>query len=265
MSEVAQEEGPIGRSESMSEHGAGPPQLERRHSFRVHLPGRASLWRDNQLLGHYRLHDLSIAGCALVGRSNAKAGDRVELVLHLNDDRPLWLSATIRRCQGHYIALRFERPNARVEDRLQDVVVETYARTHLDHGRFSLVIEPNASLRRMLVRNLDAVGHHAVGVATPLDAVQLLLERGDHVHAAFLGPPPQSTGPTFELIEYLARYHPTIRRVLVGDGEAVARAETAELAGDIDARLELPCSEDALRLLVHRLESLRGHEDTLDA
>jgi CheY-like chemotaxis protein len=266
MSEVGQEDGPLERSGNMGHQSAGPPHLERRHSFRVHLPGRASLWRQNQLLGQYRLRDLSIAGCALVGRSSGKPGDHVELVLHLHDDRPLWISATIRRSHGNHIALRFERPTARVEDRLQDVIVETYARTHLDHARFSLVIEPNAALRRMLVRSLDGLGHRAVGVATPLDAVQLLLERGEHVHAAFLGPPPRVSGATFELVEFLARYHPNVRRVLVGDAQAIAHAAAAEQAGELHARLELPCSDHALRVVVHRLESIRSDDDdALDA
>lgn len=244
------------RTEADNTNGSGPPALERRHSFRVHLPGRASLWRNNQLVGHYRLRDLCIAGCALTGRASCKPGDLVEVVLHVQADRPLWLTARVRRSYGDEIALRFERPTARVEDRLQDMVVEAYARTHGDHDRFSLVVEPNAAVRRAIVRSLDGLGERAVGVATPLDAVQLLLERGERVETAFIGPPQRAESSSFELVEFLARHYPRVRRVLIGDAGIVGQSWEAEASGEVDAVLETPCSDEALRKLVHRLEAL---------
>jgi len=254
MQEVARG-GSYGKAASTIEpREATPPALERRHSFRVHLEGRASLWRKNQLHGHYHLHDLCIAGCALSGRPGCKLGERVEVVLHLPDNRPLWLTATVRRSFGEQIALRFERPTARVEDRLQDLVVASYAREHTD-GRFSLVVEPNPSLRRSLVHALDELGERAVGVATPLDAVQLLLERGSRVEMAFLGAQ-RTTTPSFELVEFLARNYPRIRRVLTGNGEALAASWVEQATGEVHALLEVPCNDEDLRKLVHRLEAL---------
>jgi hypothetical protein len=240
--------------------GSGPPGIERRHSFRVELAGSASLWRNNQLVGHYRLRDLCIAGCALMGRASCKPGERVELVLHVHEERPLWLSATIRRSYGDHIAVRFEPMSARVEDRLQDIVVETYARMHGHRDRFSLVVEPDLAARRALVRSLDQLGQRAVGVATPLDAVQLLLERGKRVETAFVGPPSSTGAASFELVEFLARHYPHVRRVMMGDAKTLAASWAAEATGEVDALLETPCSDELLRKLVHRLESL-PHEE----
>lgn len=232
---------------------ASPPGLERRHSFRVQLEGHASLWLGNRLRGHYRLHDLCIAGCGLSGGPSCSSGERVEVVLHLPDHPPLWLTACVQRSYGQHLGLRFERPTARMEDRLQDLVVAAYARTHAD-GRFSLVVEPNPARRRTLVHNLDVLGEPAVGVATPLDAVQLLLERGQRVEMAFIGPP-DSAVPSFELIEFLARHYPRVRRVLVGDARALAPSWIAEATGDVHALLETPYSDEALRKLLQRLEA----------
>lgn len=232
---------------------ASPPGLERRHSFRVQLEGHASLWVGNRLRGHYRLHDLCIAGCGLSGGPSCAAGERVESVLHLPDQPPLWLTARVQRGHGNHLGLRFERPTAHMEDRLQDLVVAAYARAHAE-GRFTLVVEPSPARRRTLVHNLDVLGEPAVGVATPLDAVQLLLERGSSVDTAFIGPPDSSV-PSFELIEFLARYYPRVRRVLVGDARALAPSWIAEATGEVHALLETPYTEEALRKLVHRLEA----------
>lgn len=233
--------------------GTQSSRSERRHAFRVRLEGRASLFRDDQLLGHHRLRDLCIRGCALVGRARCKPGEQVDLVLHLPKQRPLWLRATVLRMETEYTVLRFAPPHARVEDRLQDLVVSAYAREAV-RERFSLVVEPNASTRRSLVRALDELGAPAVGVATPLDAVQLLLERADFVDMAFVGS--RSSTAEFELLEFLARHYAHVRRVLTGDASALRAAWIAQATGDVHALLETPAREDELAALVQRLAAL---------
>lgn len=241
---------------------------ERRHSFRVPVDGRASIWLRGRLHGHYALSDLSIAGCSLRDGPACYPGERVEVVLHL-PDRPLfWLGAQIRRCANEAadddhardaLGLCFEHTDPRSEDRLQDLVVEVYTRMHADSDSFSLVIDSRSHVRRGLVHHLDAVGERAIAVATPLDAVQLLLERGERVQTAFIGPD-RADSPTYELVEFLARNYPRVRRVLVGDEGEVASAWIAEATGEVHGLLETPCSEDALRRLVHRISSL-PHEE----
>ncbi|HEX5660771.1 MAG TPA: PilZ domain-containing protein [Polyangiales bacterium] len=228
---------------------------ERRHSFRVPLEGRASIWMRNRLLGHYALRDLSIGGCGLTGGPDCVAGAHVELVLHLNERPALWLSAEVRRTQDDQLGLAFERTAARIEDRLQDVVVEVYTRMHADSDHFALVIEPRNYVRASLVERLDALGERALGVATPLDAVQALLENGERVHSVFIGPQ-RPEMPSYELVEFVARNYPHVRRVLVGDSKQVSEAWLAEATGEVHALLETPCTEDALRRLVQRITTL---------
>lgn len=240
----------MGRLRSLDPEAAG-----RRHSFRVRVPGRVSLWHKHEFRGQYELQNLCIEGCSLIGRADCNVGERVALALHLQNRPTLWLTADVRRSSPHNIALRFVDAPPRVEDHIQDVVVEAYARTH-DHGdSFSLVIEPRIAIRSALVRKLDELGERAVGIATPLDAVQLLLERSERVLTAFIGPQ-RPLSPGFELAEFLARNYPHVRRVLIGAPSELSDAWVAETTGEADALLELPCSEDALRKLVHRISML---------
>ncbi|HEY6877185.1 MAG TPA: PilZ domain-containing protein [Polyangiales bacterium] len=237
-----------GTSLSVGAHG------ERRHTYRVPLEGRASIWMRNRLLGHYALRDLSTSGCGLDGGPACNPGEHVELVLHLPDRPALWLSAEVRRIHEQHLGLAFERTAPRVEDRLQDVVVEVYTRMHADTDSFALVIEPRSQLRQSLVQRLDELGEHAVGVATPLDAVQTLLENGERVHSVFIGPE-RPEMPSYELVEFVARNYPDARRVLMGDAHQVAEAWLAEANGEVHALLETPCNDETLRRLLQRIAS----------
>jgi hypothetical protein len=246
-------------------HAVGLPAGERRHSFRVRVPGRASIWRKEQLRGHYGIVDLCLQGCSLCGlpqlRSHAQSpastcarGEHVELVLHLQNCPDIWLTAEVRRAQGGMLGLCFDRCPARVEDRLQDLVVEAYARDHMS-TRYALVIEPRAALRHALVRKLEAVGQRALGAATPLDAMQLLMDGGASVDSALIGPQPDGT-PNVAFAEFLALAHPRVHRVLMGDAEQLSESWLAEATGDVDALLETPCSEEALRKLIKRVSAV---------
>ncbi len=228
---------------------------ERRHSFRVPLAGRASIWARNRLHGHYALRDLSIGGCALSGGPECAPDAHVELVLHLPERPALWLSAQVRRNQDDQLGLAFERTAAHIEDKLQDVVVEVFTRMHTDSDHFSLVIEPRNYARASMVEHLVTLGERAIGVATPLDAVQTLLENGDRISSVFIGPQ-RPEMPSYELVEFVARNYPHVRRVLMGDAQQTAEAWLAEATGEVHALLETPIREEVLRRLVRRIITL---------
>ena len=236
-----------------------PDDAGRRHSFRVKAQGTASIWQKHDLRGHYRLHDLCLEGCALSGPSAGKPGERVALALHLEGAQTIWLAAEVRRSEEGCVGLRFLETPARIEDRLQDLVVDAYARAHDDGQHLALVIDARPTVRGMLVRGLDRIGEHAVGIATPLDAVQLLLERGTRVATVYLGSQSKYS-PSFELVEFIARHYPHIRRVLIGNTAELADAWLAESTGEADALLELPADDDQLRKLVHRIGMLPHDE-----
>ncbi len=226
---------------------------DRRRSFRVHVPARATIWSKGELRGQYELRDLSIGGCLLQGGSTRPVGEQVDVMLHLPHRTALALGARVKRSQGQLVGLRFEEPTPRAEDCIQELVFEAIT-NEVDPNvrRISLVIEPQHAIRTQLVSSLRELGQRAIGVATALDAVQLLVEEGDLVGTAFIDAS-ESTLPSLELLEFIAHNHPHVRRVLVGEPSEVAALWVAEATGEVDGMLETPIRPDALCRLLTRL------------
>lgn len=226
---------------------------ERRRSFRVNVPGRVSVWLKGELRGRYDLMDVSIGGCSLSGGPPRKVGEELDVMLHLPHKTTLALHATVRRADSGLVGLRFEKAPPRAEDCLQDVVVEAFAREHQGNGHVALVIEPRHAIRQAMVRTLRELGQPAIGVATALDAVQLLVEEGERIDTAFIEAETTSL-PSFELVEFLAHNHPRVRRVLVGEPSEIAASWVAQATGEVHALLETPCDQDAVHRVLHRLQ-----------
>lgn len=229
------------------------PLFERRHSFRVLVPGRASLFYKGKLYGTYSVHDVSIGGCSLRDGPARAVGDHVDILLHLPHRAPITLSARVQRADSISMGLRFEHATPKAEDCIQDFVVETFARVTADDIRIALVVEPRHAERQILVRTLRELGKRAIGVATALDAVQLLVEQGGHVDTVFIEAE-SSHLPTLELIEFLAHNHPRVRRVLVGERGQIAASWVAQATGEVHALLETPCDPEAVHHILHRLQ-----------
>jgi DNA-binding NtrC family response regulator len=150
------------------------------------------------------------------------------------------------------MGLKFEHTTPKVEDSIQDLVVETFARATADDGRVALVVEPRHRERQTLVHTLRELGKRALGVATALDAVQLLVEEGSHVDTVFIEAASESL-PSLELVEFLALNHPRLRRVLIGEKNELAASWVAQATGDVHALLETPCDPEAVHRVIHRL------------
>jgi hypothetical protein len=248
---------------------------ERRHSFRVQVPARASVFHRGKLSGYFSVHDVSIGGCLVRGRSVLPVSEVVDVLLHLPHRGPLALSARVLRSellvpgddaaqQGQdrrdaaanalfEMGLRFEHTTPKAEDCLQDFVVEMFARAKVDGAQIAVVVEPRPGERQALVRTLRELGRRAIGVATALDAVQLLGREGEHVDTVFIEAESSSL-PSLELVEFIAHNHPHIGRVLVGEAQHIAASWVAQATGEVHALLETPCNQDAVHRVLHRLQ-----------
>jgi len=267
------------------------PLWERRHSFRVQVPAHASVLHKGKLCGYYLVQDVSIGGCLLRGSPLLPVGEHLDVLLHLPHRAPMALSALVRRISARApegalrpeardsardpkneltptvsaqkswrpqgvtgsMGLRFEHTPPKAEDCIQDFVVETYASAQADDDRIALVVEPRHVERQMLVRTLRDLGLRAIGVATALDAVQLLGKEGEHIDTVFIEAESASL-PSLELVEFLAHNHPRIRRVLVGEPSEIAASWVAQATGEVHALLETPCDQDAVHRVLHRLQ-----------
>jgi len=246
------------------EEAPAKPLWERRHSFRVLVPGgvgsgmralpsRASVFAKGKLCGCYAVQDVSIGGCSLSGGPGRPVGEHVDILLHLPHRAPLALSAQVRRSDSLSMGLKFEHTTPKAEDCIQDFVVETFARAKADDGRIALVVDPRHVERQGLVRTLRELGRRAIGVATALDAVQLLVEESGHVDTVFIEAESASL-PSLELVEYLSHNHPRLRRVLVGGQSEIAASWVSQATGEVHALLETPCDQEAVHRILHRLQ-----------
>jgi CheY-like chemotaxis protein len=227
--------------------------LERRHSFRVQVPARASVFHKGKLCGYFSVQDVSIGGCSLSGPVARPVGELVDVLLHLPHRAPLALSARVQRSDLLSMGLKFEDTTPIAEDCIQDVVVEAFTSAKTDSGQVTLVVEPRHIERQALVRTLRELGRRVIGVATALDALQLLVEESQHVDAVFVEAGSASL-PSLELVEYLAHNHPRIRRILIGGGKEIAASWVAQATGEVHALLETPCDQEAVHRVLHRLQ-----------
>ena len=203
--------------------------------------------------GFYAVQDVSIGGCSLRGGPPRQVGEQVDILLHLPHRAPLALSAQVRRRDSLSMGLKFEHTTPKAEDSIQDFVVETFASATTDNGRVALVVEPRHAERQALVRTLRELGRRAIGVATALDAVQMLVEEGAHVDTVFIEAVSESL-PSLELVEFLSHNHPRIRRVLIGEQHQIAASWVAQATGEVHALLETPCDPEAVHRVLHRLQ-----------
>ena len=252
-------------------HASVKALWERRHSFRVQVPARASAFHKGKLCGYFAVHDVSIGGCLLHGSLALPVSELVDILLHLPHRAPLALSARVLRSEllvpssaAHQqerrertatfeMGLRFEHTTPKAEDCLQDFVVETFANAKVDDDQIAIVVEPRHAERQALVRTLRELGRRAIGVATALDAVQLLGREGEHVDAVFIEAESSSL-PSLELVEFIAHNHPHIARVLVGEPQEIAASWVAQATGEVHALLETPCDQEAVHRVLHRLQ-----------
>jgi PilZ domain len=236
------------------EHRLGQhDRQERRHSFRVRVSASASLWHRGQFAGHYQVIDLSLGGCLLEGKALPESEEPFDLVLHTPLRPPLVFHARLRRSGPHLQALRFDKLTPVIEDALQDLIVETYALVRTREAELALVVEPRHAERHTLVRTLRELGRRAVGVATALDAVQLLVEEGERVHTVFIEAESEVV-PSLELIEFLMHNHPGVKRVLIGEPRAIARHWLEETAGEVHAVLECTSDHEAVNRVLRKLD-----------
>jgi hypothetical protein len=226
---------------------------DRRHWFRVQVPAHAAVWHKGKLCGYYVVHDLSMRGCLLGGGEPRRVGEQLELLLHLPRRNSLAVRATVRRVLDGRMGLSFEYTTPRADDCIQELVLEAFATLRAQaQGSVALVVEPSTIARKELVQTLAKCGQLAVGVATPLDAVQLLMEQGERVESAFIEAHSHYL-PSLELIEYLSQHHPRVHRILIGSPDTLVAYADAEATGEVHGLLETPCQEAIVARMLSRL------------
>jgi CheY-like chemotaxis protein len=186
---------------------------DRRRHARAPVATSVTVHRGEERIGVYRLINLSAGGVVLAGHPALAVGEQVQVLLRLGE-RTLRAEATVLReaqnGQGTARALAFPDLPPDDEDLIQSAVLRALEDAR---GASVLIVDDSAEICQALRTQLGRLGHRAVAVGTPLEAVHFL-EQSNNVTVALvdlvLG-----AANGLDVIAYLAEQHPRVRRVLM--------------------------------------------------
>jgi hypothetical protein len=203
----------------------------------------ATVFRDDEGLGTFRVQNLSIGGALLEGVCPVNAGEDLELLLELASNVVLRTQATVVRASAASpatFALSFHPLPTTWTAAIQSSVNESLAAVERANV---LIVCDREETGIELRADLQALGHNAVSVGGPLEVLRCL-ELGKGVEIAIVDSAfcNDAAGGLFQL---LASEHPRIRRILLVD------PATAHLPrhGFAERVLEQPWNPDLLRAL----------------
>ena len=206
--------------------------FERRSSLRCSgIPGTAVVL--GQLgTGSFAIENLSATGASLVGDLALAPAERVKLLLHIEGERSLGVTAEVVRADPlvadrHRVAVRFHEVPDEIRDRIVALVSTALDRQWIASAPALLVVDDHAETALAVERDLVGLGWTVVPVATSTELMQRLGDPSLRFEAALveicLGRVNASG-----LLSHLAEQHPRVRRVLMS-----ARA----LSDDCEAEL----------------------------
>ncbi len=218
--------------------------LDRRRYPRSEVVATAVVFSEDRLHGTYLVRDLSAGGACLVGDMAAPGGERVTVLLQFPGKTPFSLQARTVRNDDHHrksarTAISFIDLSAEDEDSIHEAIMNALERENTRRSATILVVDHDASCREALERDLRALGHQAVGVATPLEALAWL-DRPDARIATVVVD--LSPGPSqgLDVLEFLGAHHPNIQRVVMADELRPFRLDLALRSGRAHKALHKP-------------------------
>jgi CheY-like chemotaxis protein len=196
---------------------------ERRRNPRAPLVASVAVQRGGERVGVFRLANLSAGGVLLTGDPPLRVGDQLALTLRLGD-QVVHTEATVlreaRTGHGPSWALAFHQLPPESEAIVHAAVVRA-----LDEARAAsvLIVDDSPEICQALRAHIGRLGHGAIAVGTPLEAMTFL--QGPNGVAVALVDVMLGAGHGADVLTYLSEHHPRVRRVLMS-----GRAHPEELA-----------------------------------
>jgi len=186
---------------------------ERRKHPRAPLASSVVVHRGEERIGVYRVVNLSAGGLMVTGQPPLEVGTRVEIHLRVGERTLRARAMVLREGQpGHgtarALAFRDLEPDA--EDLIQSAVLRALEDAR---GASVLIVDDSAEICQALRTQLGRLGHRAVAVGTPLEAVNFL-EQPNNVAVALVDLVLGSSNG-LDVLAYMAEQHPRVRRVLM--------------------------------------------------
>jgi CheY-like chemotaxis protein len=224
--------------------------FQRRQFPRVPGQGRAVVTVDH-VTAEYALDNLCAGGALLSNGPTLAIGSRIDIVLRLPSQPAIRVTGqvvrqTSERCWG----VAFEHDGSDAEDRIQAFVLDALERAHrLRQRAVVLVLDDSPEEFAALEQELRSLGHHAIHIRAPLDALRHLECEDRRVDTVMVDLHFKG-GDGLEVLAYLSEVLPAIRRVAMSGSVRPAQLKLARVSGLVHAVLAKPCTAAALAELI---------------
>lgn len=182
------------------------------------VSGTAVMWSDDAPAAAYELGDISLGGCRLRRGPVRSVGDHCAAVLNVADQRPVAVPARVVRqieeADGTTgVALSFTS-TAQTRRLLRLVEKPTDGHESIAETDCVLVVHSVRRTRELLSDCLERLGYDVIAVASPFEAIWALEHQQQRIRAVLVSTHLDATNPS-DLIHFIARRHPNVKRVLM--------------------------------------------------
>lgn len=221
-----------------------PAGIENRRHRRSEVVATVTAFSSDKLFGTFLVQDLSAGGACLLGDVAVPLGTRVNMFLQFAGRPVLSLTATVVRhaqegSAHHQTAVSFADLRPDQEDAIHEAIVAALERENARRAATVLVIAPDDESRDVLESDLRALGHEAVGVTTPLEALAWLERPGARISTVVIDVSP-GAAQGLDVLEFLGEHHPRIHRVVMADELRPFRLDLALRSGRAHRVLHKP-------------------------
>jgi CheY-like chemotaxis protein len=215
----------------------------RRHPRRE-LTATAHIFSPEQLHGTFLVQDLSASGACLVGHLAPPPEARLTLLLQVPGKAPFSVAAQVVRHDARGLlrsrtAVTFLALTPEQERIIQETIAAGLERERARLSATVLVLAPEGDSREELEEDLRALGHEALAVSTPLEALAWLERPGTRIGTAVVDLSP-SGGSGLDMLDFLGEHHPGIQRVVIADDSRLLRLDLALRSGRAHRVLRKP-------------------------
>lgn len=167
----------------------------------------------------FAIENLSATGALLVGDLVLAPSERIKLLLHIDGERPLGVTAEVVRIQSlstdrSRVAVRFHEVEFETQAWIQNLVLSAIDRQWITADPAILVVDDEPATCIAAERDLRVLGWTVVSAASSVEVVRWLRDRSVRFEAALVEACLDRIN-SLALLGQLADEHPRIRRVLV--------------------------------------------------
>ncbi len=224
--------------------------VDRRKHVRAALAVDAVVFSADRLEGSFPVQDLSSGGALLQGDVPVRPGSSLSIQLRFPGKAALRVGARILRrdkagAVAPLTAVTFVDLLPEEEDAIHEVIVSALERDNARQSATILVVDDDNAARDGLEQDLRALGHEAVCVATPLDALGWLARPNTKIATVLVDVTP---GPLLglDVLDFVTENHPQIQRVVMASETRPFRLDLALRSGRAHKVLSKPWNRNQL-------------------